>query len=70
MELEEKDAWEDEEKIMEDAEAKRLKDSKSQSDKERALAETEKELVASKESLKAKQTDPTVPVSMLTATGS
>jgi len=33
--------------------AKRAEDSKSQSDKEGALAETEEELVASKESLKA-----------------
>merc|ERR1719231_1034405 len=57
MELEEKDAQEDYEKFMEDAKAKRAEDSKSQSDKEGALAETEEELVASKESLKAKQTD-------------
>jgi len=57
MELEEKDAQEDYEKFMEDAKAKRAEDSKSQSDKEGALAETEEELVASKESLKGKQTD-------------
>jgi len=57
LELEEKDAQEDYEKFMEDAKAKRAEDSKSQSDKEGALAETEEELVASKESLKAKQTD-------------
>jgi len=57
MELEEKDAQEDYEKFMEDAKAKRAEDSKSQSDKEGALAETEEELVASKESLKAKNTD-------------
>merc|ERR1719198_345232 len=57
MKLEEKDAQEDYEKFMEDAKAKRAEDSKSQSDKEGALAETEEELVASKESLKAKQTD-------------
>merc|ERR1719465_165401 len=57
MELEEKDAQEDYEKFMEDAKAKRAEDSKSQSDKEGALAETEEELVASKEALKGKQTD-------------
>merc|ERR1719267_102538 len=57
LELEEKDAQEDYEKFMEDAKAKRAEDSKSQSDKEGALAETEEELVASKESLKGKQTD-------------
>jgi chromosome segregation ATPase len=57
LELEEKDAQEDYEKFMEDAKAKRAEDSKSQSDKEGALAETEEELVASKESLKDKQTD-------------
>merc|ERR1719182_122214 len=57
LELEEKDAQEDYEKFMEDAKAKRAEDSKSQSDKEGALAETEEELVASKEALKAKQTD-------------
>merc|ERR1719238_1951713 len=57
LELEEKDAQEDYEKFMEDAKAKRAEDSKSQSDKEGALAETEEELVASKEALKGKQTD-------------
>merc|ERR1719465_56325 len=57
MELEEKDAHEDYEKFMEDAKAKRAEDSKSQSDKEGALAETEEELVASKEALKGKNTD-------------
>jgi len=57
LELEEKDAQGDYERFMEDAKAKRAEDSKSQSDKEGALAETEEELVASKESLKAKQTD-------------
>merc|ERR1719326_2301967 len=57
LELEEKDAQEDYEKFMEDAKAKRAEDSKSQSDKEGALAETEEELVASKGSLKDKQTD-------------
>merc|ERR550514_2546779 len=57
LELEEKDAQEDYDKFMEDAKAKRAEDSKSQSDKEGALAETEEELVASKEALKAKNTD-------------
>jgi chromosome segregation ATPase len=57
MELEEKDAQEDYEKFMEDAKAKRAEDSKSQSDKEGALADTEEELVTSEESLKGKKTD-------------
>merc|ERR1712070_1131371 len=57
MELEEKDAQGDYEKFMEDAKAKRAEDSKSQSDKEGALAETEEELVNSEEALKNKKTD-------------
>merc|ERR1719222_624705 len=57
MKLEEKDAQGDYEKFMGDAKAKRAEDSKSQSDKEGALAETTEELVNSEEGLKNKQID-------------
>merc|ERR1712157_348752 len=57
MELEEKDAQVDYEKFMADAKAKRAEDSKSQSDKEGALAETTEELVNSEEGLKNKKID-------------
>merc|ERR1719326_966115 len=52
MELEEKDAQGDYEKFMADAKAKRAEDSKSQSDKEGALAETTEQLVTDEEGLK------------------
>jgi len=54
-ELEEKDAQKDYEKFMADAKAKRAEDSKSQSDKEGALAETTETLVSSEEGLKNKK---------------
>merc|ERR1719453_680285 len=55
MELDEKDAQDNYEKFMADAKAKRAEDSKSMSDKEGALAETEEELVNNKENLKNKR---------------
>merc|ERR1719324_1433719 len=54
-ELEEKDAQKDYEKFMADAKAKRAEDSKAQSDKEGALAETTETLVSSEEGLKNKK---------------
>jgi len=57
MELEEKDAQEDYEKFMADAKAKRAEDSKSQTDKEGALAETTEQLVTDEEGLKNKKID-------------
>jgi septal ring factor EnvC (AmiA/AmiB activator) len=57
MELEEKDAQGDYERFMDDAKAKRAEDSKSQSDKEGALAETTEQLVTDEEGLKNKQID-------------
>lgn len=53
--LEEKDAQGDYEKFMDDAAAKRAEDSKSMTDKEGALAETQEELVKNKENLKNKR---------------
>merc|ERR1711957_952272 len=52
MQLEEKDAQSDYEKFMGDAKSKRAEDSKSQSDKEGALAETTEELATTEEGLK------------------
>ena len=57
MELEEKDAQDDCRKFMDDAKAKRAEDSKSQSDKEGALAETTGQLVTDEEGLKNKKID-------------
>merc|ERR1712048_167432 len=51
---EEKDAQGDYEKFMDDAASKRAEDSKSMTDKEAALADTEDSLVANKEKLKNK----------------
>jgi peptidoglycan hydrolase CwlO-like protein len=51
MELEEKDAQKDYEKFMSDATAKRAEDSKSMTDKQNALANTEESLVRDKQSL-------------------
>merc|ERR1712032_1629146 len=51
-ELEEKDAQGDYEKFMDDAASKRAEDSKSMTDKEAALADTEDSLVSNKEKLK------------------
>jgi len=55
MELEEKDAQSDYERFMGDAKSKRAEDSKSMSDKEGALAETDEALVTAKGDLKNKQ---------------
>jgi predicted nucleic acid-binding Zn-ribbon protein len=52
--LEEKDAQSDYEKFMDDAGAKRAEDSKSMTDKEGALADTQDSLVNNKEALKNK----------------
>jgi chromosome segregation ATPase len=52
--LEEKDAQGDYEKFMDDAGAKRAEDSKSMTDKEGALADTQDSLVDNKEALKNK----------------
>merc|ERR1719465_199850 len=52
--LEEKDAQGDYEKFMDDAGAKRAEDSKSMTDKEGALADTQDSLVNNKEALKNK----------------
>jgi len=52
--LEEKDAQSDYEKFMDDAGAKRAEDSKSMTDKEGALADTQDALVSNKEALKNK----------------
>merc|ERR1719326_2213752 len=52
--LEEKDAQGDYEKFMDDAKAKRAEDSKSMTDKEGALADTQDSLVNNKEALKNK----------------
>merc|ERR1719265_392716 len=57
MELEEKDAQDDYEKFMDDAKAKRAEDSKAQTDKEGALAETTEQLVTDEEGLKNKKID-------------
>jgi len=54
MELEEKDAQKDYERLMSMSADKRAEDSKSMTDKEAALAETEESLVNNKESLKNK----------------
>merc|ERR1719238_1988361 len=54
MELEEKDAQKDYERMMDLSGKKRAEDSKSMTDKQGALAETEEELVTSKENLKNK----------------
>jgi hypothetical protein len=51
MDLEEKDAQKDYEKFMSDATAKRAEDSKSMTDKNDALANTEESLVRDKQSL-------------------
>jgi len=55
MTLEEKDAQADYEKFMSDAAAKRAADSKSITDKQSALAETNEELINNKEALKNTQ---------------
>merc|ERR1719443_311537 len=52
--IEEKDAQSDYEKFMTDAGAKRAEDSKSMTDKEGALADTQDSLVSNKEALKNK----------------
>ena len=57
LKLTEDDAQGDYEKFMEDASAKRAEDSKSITDKEAALADTESELLANQETLKDKKTD-------------
>jgi len=54
MELEEKDAQKDYERLMDMSGKKRAEDSKSMTDKQGALAETEEELVTSKDGLKNK----------------
>lgn len=54
MELEEKDAQKDYERMMDLSGKKRAEDSKSMTDKQGALAETEEELVTSKANLKNK----------------
>jgi len=55
MKLEEKDAQGDYEKFMSDAAAKRAEDSRSQNDKEAALAETQENLIRDEEGLKNKR---------------
>jgi chromosome segregation ATPase len=55
MELEEKDAQKDYERMMDMSAKKRAEDSKSMTDKQAALAETEEELVNSKSGLKNKK---------------
>jgi hypothetical protein len=57
MELEEKDAQKDYVRFMDNASKKRAEDSKSQTDKEGALADTETQLVDDKEGLKNKKFD-------------
>jgi len=57
MELEEKDAQKDYVRFMDNASKKRAEDSKSQTDKEGALADTESQLVDDKEALKNKKMD-------------
>jgi len=57
LKLTEDDAQGDYEKFMEDASAKRAEDSKSITDKEASLADTENELLANQETLKDKKTD-------------
>lgn len=55
MQLEEKDAQKDYQRMLDLAAKKRIEDSKSLTDKEGALAETTEELVTSKEDLKNKK---------------
>merc|ERR1719213_357338 len=55
--LEEKDAQKDYVRFMDNAAKKRAEDSKSQTDKEGALADTEAQLVSDKEGLKNKKMD-------------
>merc|ERR1719378_510690 len=55
MELEEKQAQKDYERLMDLSGKKRAEDSKSMTDKEGALADTTEELVTSKENLKNKK---------------
>merc|ERR1719388_278904 len=57
MELEEKDAQKDYVRFMDNAAKKRAEDSKSQTDKEGALADTEAQLVDDKQGLKNKKMD-------------
>ena len=57
MELEEKDAQKDYEKMMANAAAKRAEDSKSMTDKQAALAETEESLVNNQGALKNSNTE-------------
>jgi predicted nucleic acid-binding Zn-ribbon protein len=57
MKLEEEDAQDDYEKFMQDAKDKRAADSKSMSDAEGALAETDEQMVTDKGTLKDKNTE-------------